>query len=120
MYNNVAEEILKQLGGRSFLIMTGAKNLCTTNGDNLIMTLPRNESGANRLEISLDYATDTYNMRFFKYSKPRINIKTGAFIEAKVKEIRSFSDVYCDMLQDIFTDVTGFDTHMPRIIGINC
>ena len=115
----VATEILRQLGGNVFIRMTGAKDF-GTNGDNLTMTLPRNNSGANRLEITLDYATDTYNMRFFKYSKARISLNTGAFSPVKIKEIRSFSEVYCDQLQDIFTDVTGFDTHMPRIIGFNC
>lgn len=115
----VATEILNQLGGKSFIIMTGAKDF-GTNGHDLTMTLPRNQSGANRLKITLDYATDTYTMRFYKYSKPRISLKTGAFISEKEKEIRFFSEVYCDMLQDIFTEVTGYDTQIPRIIGINC
>ncbi len=115
----VATEIIRQLGGNVFIRMTGAKDFIT-DGDNLTMTLPRNNSGANRLEITLDYATDTYNMRFYKYSKPRISLKTGAFIKEKVKEIRAFSEVYCDQLQELFTEVTGFETHMPRIIGLNC
>ena len=116
---NVAQEILRQLGGNMFVRITGVKDLCTDNGDNLRMSLPRNSSGANRLEITLDYTTDTYNMRFFKYSKARINLKTGAFVSVKVKDIRSFSMIYCDQLRDIFTDITGIETHMPRIIGIN-
>ena len=124
MFKNAAEEILSQLGGREFIMMTGVKNLCTDDGENLRMTLPKNNSGANRLEIKLDYATDTYNVRFFRYtpSKLKVNARTltADFVPEKVKDIRTFSDVYFDQLQEIFTMVTGFDTRMPRIIGINC
>lgn len=91
MYNNVAEEILAQLGGRVFIKMTGVKNLRTTNGDNLIMTLPRNSSGANEMEIALDVGTDTYNVRFLKRTKPHLNVKTCAFIGEKVKVVKSFT-----------------------------
>ena len=124
MYNNVASEILAQLGGREFIAMTGAKNLRTDDGDNLIMTLPRNQSGANRLEIKLDYGTDTYDVRFFKYTPKKLKVNhkelTAEWIEEKTKEIKKFTGIYCDQLREIFTQVTGFDTHMPRVIGINC
>ncbi len=124
MYKNAAEVILSQLGGREFVVVTGVKNLCTDNGDNLKMTLPRNQSGANRLEIKLDYATDTYDMRFFKYTAPKLKLSTKTLtavqISEKVKDIRSFSGVYCDQLQELFSLVTGLDTRMPRVFGINC
>ena len=121
--NEVAEEILNQLGGREFVAVTGVKSLSTDNGDNLKMTLPKNMSGANRLEITLDYGTDTYTMRFYKYTPFKVKVshnrQTAEVIPENVKEIRLFSDVYCDQLQGIFTEVTGFDTRMPRIIGMN-
>ena len=121
--NEVAEEILNQLGGREFVAVTGVKSLSTDNGDNLKMTLPKNMSGANRLEITLDYGTDTYTMRFYKYTPLKVKVshnrQTAEVIPENVKEIRLFSDVYCDQLQGIFTEVTGFDTRMPRIIGMN-
>ena len=119
----VAEEILRQLGGREFVVMTGVKNLSTDNGDNLTMTLPKNMSGANRLEVTLDYGTDTYCMRFYKYTPQKVKVsynrQTADVIPEKVKEIQAFSEIYCDQLQEIFTAVTGFDTRMPRIVGIN-
>lgn len=114
----VAEEILRQLGGREFIMMTGAKDFCTLDGSELIMRLPRNQSGANRLEIKLDYATDTYDVRFYRFSPPKF--KGGECVKEKVTEICKYSDVYCDQLQELFTEVTGFDTRMPRIVGINC
>ena len=70
----VADIILEQLGGNKFLVMTGAKNLIA-DGDTLRMSLPKNMSGANKLEITLD-ATDTYTMRFYKYTAGRLNKKT--------------------------------------------
>ena len=48
----VANEILRQLGGNKFLVMTGANHLI---GDtySLSMKLPRNMSKANSLTIEL-------------------------------------------------------------------
>ena len=124
MSKEVAEEILRQLGGREFVAVTGVKNLSTDNGDNLKMTLPKNMSGANWLDITLDYGTDTYRMRFYKYIPPEMKVsherQTANIISEQVKEIQAFSDIYGDQLQEIFTVVTGFETRMPRIIGINC
>ena len=122
--NEVAEEILNQLGGREFVTVTGVKSLSTDNGDNLKMTLPKNMSGANRLEITLDYGTDTYCMKFYRYIPPKVKVspnrQTAEVIPEQVKEIQAYSEIYCDQLQEIFTEVTGFDTRMPRIVGINC
>ena len=114
----VAAEILRQLGGREFVMMTGAKDFSTINGSELIMTLPRNQSKANRLEITLDNATDTYNMRFYRFSPPKF--KASGCVAEKVTEICSYTDVYFDQLRELFTEVTGLDTRMPRIVGINC
>lgn len=106
----VADIILQQLGGNRFLVMTGAKNLIS-DGNILRMSLPKNMSGANKLEITLD-DTDTYTMRFYKYTAGRLNKKTWSWTEDKVKEIYTIDDVYCDMLQSIFTEVTGMYTRL--------
>lgn len=115
----VAEEILCQLGGRRFILMTGVKDFHTDDGENLVMTLPRNQSGANRLEIKLN-AMDTYDVEFYRYSPPRLRKKDWTWIESKRKQICKYTDIYCDQLQELFREVTGFETRMPRIIGINC
>ena len=106
----VAETILQQLGGNRFVSMTGAKNF-VADGNTLRMSLPRNVSKANRLYITLD-ASDTYTMRFFHYSPARLNRKTYAWSDDKVKEIKTLHDVYCDQLQEVFTAVTGMHTHL--------
>lgn len=107
----VAETILDQLGGNKFLAMTGASHL-VADGNTLRMTLPKNASKANRLYVTLDRTTDTYTMRFFHYTAPRINRKTFTFSGEKVKEIKEVPGVYCEQLQPIFTSVTGFYTHL--------
>lgn len=106
----VADIILEQLGGYRFAVMTGSKNFIA-DGNTLRMSLVRNSSKANRLWITLD-GDDTYTMRFFKYTAPRFNTKTCTFTKEKVTEIKKISGVYCDQLQDIFTEVTGLYTRI--------
>lgn len=107
---SIADIILNQLGGNKFLVMTGTHHLVDA-GNALRMQLPRNQSQANRLYITLE-ADDTYTMRFFKYTAPRLNKKTFEFSDEKIKEIKTINGVYCDMLQDIFTATTGMYTHL--------
>ncbi len=108
---SIASTILEQLGGSKFIAMTGASHF-VSDGNTLRMMLPKNASKANRLYITLDEATDSYTIRFFRYTAPRMNTKTFTFTGEKVKEIYETSGVYFDQLQPIFTSVTGFDTHL--------
>lgn len=61
----VAKTILEQLGGGKFIAMTGSREFIDL-GNGLRMNLARNKTSANRLEIILDRATDTYTMKFFR------------------------------------------------------
>lgn len=94
----VANEILSQLGGKRFTVLTGSKNY---RGDenSLTMDLTRNKLGAKWLTITLD-SDDTYTMTFQSMRKFEIKLK------AELK------GVYCDMLQSIFTEQTGLYTSM--------
>lgn len=107
---NIADAILEQLGGSKFLAMTGANHLLA-DGNTLRMRLPKNNSRANRLYITLD-PDDTYTMRFFRFTAGRLNKKTFIWTEDKTQEIRLEKGVYCDMLQDVFASVTGMYTHL--------
>lgn len=82
----IANTILDQLGGNKFLAMTGANHLLA-DGNTLRMTLPKNNSRANRLYITLD-PDDTYTMRFFRFTPGRLNKKTFAWTEDKTQEVR--------------------------------
>lgn len=98
----IAQTILQQIGGHRFVVMTGSKKLLDM-GNGLRMNLTRNKTQANRLEITLDRATDTYIMRFYK------QVMTKDF-EIKITEIARHDTVYCDMLEKMFTSVTGLYT----------
>lgn len=100
----IAQTILQQIGGNKFIVMTGSKKLLDM-GNGLRMNLARNKTQANRLEITLDGATDTYSMRFYK------QVITKDFA-VKITEITQLDMVYCDMLEETFTSVTGLYTRL--------
>lgn len=83
--------------------MTGSRNYINL-GNGLQMSLARNKTSANRLKIILDEGTDTYTMYFYRQTLTK-------YADIKVKEIAKYEGVYFDMLQQIFTDVTGLYTH---------
>lgn len=111
-FPSVAEQILLQLGGRRFMAMTGSKNFLA-DGNTLQMQLAKNQSGANRLHITLN-GMDLYDMRFFYYRMPNVKCVNGKMIEtpAVEREIKRYEDVYNDMLCELFTEVTGLYTHL--------
>jgi hypothetical protein len=104
----VAQEILRQLGGGRFMAMVGGKNAMhgTFGGKpGLQVSIGKGaEGGINRLIVTLDPATDTYNMEFWRIGNRGLSTK-------KVSEA---SMVYADDLQRVFTDRTKFYTSMSR------
>ena len=114
--NFVALTILQQLGGKQFLILTGTK--ATLDGSCLRLKLVKNKSGANRMDISLN-SNDTYDISAYHYLpyKCSFNKKTCEFTERAEKTtlIEQIEDIYCDMLKDIFEQLTGlYITLFPR------
>jgi len=106
MYTNrnieVASTILNQLGGNHFVTMTGSKQFVA--GDNFLqMKLARNKSGANRLKIELTWM-DLYKMTF-----SRITNRKGEFI---INDLIEIDGIYCDKLQEVFTEHTGLYTRL--------
>ena len=87
----IANTILQQLGGHGFTVMTGSRNYINL-GNGLQMSLARNK-------------TDTYTMYFYRQTLTK-------YADIKVKEIAKYEGVYFDMLQQIFTDVTGLYTRL--------
>ena len=105
----IANTIMQQLGGRRFVLFTGAKNmLAIDNG--LRFTIGKNISKANRVEITLN-GLDMYDMRFYKYSPAHMKVNhkamTAEWVDEKVVEVRKFADIFCDQLQELFTETTG-------------
>lgn len=96
--STIAQIILAQLGGNCFLAMTGAKQLCNL-GDGLQFSLPRGaKNKANRVCIRL--AADLYTVKFYSIRG------------VDVTERGAFDMIYGDRLAALFTEQTGFDTHL--------
>ena len=113
MNNSIAATILRQLGGNRFITFTGAKDFIDT-GDGLRFTIGRNASKANRVEIKLN-GMDLYDIEFIKH-RPfsfKIDHKKGEVktIEEQTTTVRKFEDIYCDQLEELFTETTGLYTH---------
>jgi len=117
---HVAQVILSQLGGNYFVMMTGSKNFTTSdNGTALLMQLTKNKAKAKFLKIKLE-ANDTYTMTFskIKRTKDADFAALGAILyNDEYVEIKTVENVYNYMLQEVFTDVTGLYTHMPKRIA---
>jgi hypothetical protein len=103
---------IEQLGGRRFIAMTGSKNFLrgevseTNPKPWLRMDLTTNKAGVNRLKITLE-ANDTYTLEFYKMVCGK-----STNWEAKISKEQKIEGVYSDMLQSIFTKVTGLYTQL--------
>ena len=94
------KQLLQQLGGNKFIMMTGAKNLAVDKAKNTLhMKIGRNAKGVNHLRIKLTGA-DLYDMEFLQVRAGKVKVK------AKVKGI------YADQLQKMFTKHTGMYTSL--------
>ena len=102
--NTIARTILEQIGGKRFAVMTGSRDFVDM-GNGLRMSLTRNKTSANRLDIIYDAGIDLYNMRFYRKSFSK---KT---FESKTKDVEVHEGIFFDMLEEVFTQVTGLYTH---------
>ncbi len=91
----VAIEILKQLGGNKFLMMTGAKNLtCDNNSMGFRLSSRMTKNKCSFVKITLN-VMDTYDVEF------------KSIRNFEVKEIEKVEGVYNDMLVSVFESRTG-------------
>jgi len=129
----IANTILQQLGGRQFIMMTGAKQLAAIE-NGLRFRIGRNGSKANMVRIILK-GDDTYLMQFIKIgnevnpyvilmryankglSKAEYNAKVLAATEkakraAEPKVLQQYDGIYFDQLEDLFRDYTKMNTRL--------
>lgn len=110
MNTSVANTIINQLGGNKFIVMTGAKNfIALENG--VKFNIGRNNSKANTVTITLN-SLDLYDVIFSKFTPFKFNVKTMTAREEKNEIVKTYDSCYSDMLQDVFTSVTGLYTHL--------
>lgn len=95
----VADEILRQLGGRRFMVMTGAKNLLAVNDQcgGLSMRVGRNDKSVNYVKIILT-GMDLYDIEFGRVHGLKYTVKS------------SVEGIYNDMLVEMFEKHTGLYT----------
>ena len=101
-----AQTILAQLGGRRFIVMTGAKHLA---GDDtgLQFSLPGGgfcRDGINKVRITLN-SMDLYDVDYYRIRGTRAVV---------VAESRG---LYADMLADDFTEKTGLAVSLGTCAG---
>jgi hypothetical protein len=92
-------EILKQLGGNRFIMMTGAKHF-GVGKEGLSFKIGRNSKQVNHIKIDYDRGRDLYNMKFDWVTKRGIKNK------------KTLKGIYADQLQKAFTMHTGMYTSL--------
>ena len=98
MSTTIAQTILTQLGGNCFLAMTGAKQLVNTGNGPQFAIGSGAKNKANKVVVTLD--GDLYSVRFLTIRGTTIT------------ERGTFEMIYGDRLSALFTEQTGFDTHL--------
>ena len=96
---SVAREILNQLGGNKFRVMTGAKNFMGFS-EGLVMKIGRNSSNSNYLKITLN-SMDLYDMKFAKLTRM-----------GELKSVKEYDNVYNDSIVEVFEKHTGMYTKL--------
>ena len=112
------QDIFQQIGGNKFLAMTGSKVKYYGYDKNgyvyLMIQLSKNQSKSQFLKIQLN-GKDLYNMEFTRIkktlNKEYLAIGIKIYDEA-IEIIKTYEDIYCDQLQEIFTDITGMYTRL--------
>ena len=100
----IANTTLSQMGGRRFQMMTGAQASHADGVLNILLPRGKAKDKINVVTITLD-PSDTYTVTF---EARWYRIKTGF----GQRTIATVENVYCDQLQDIFTEYTGLYTSL--------
>ena len=95
--SEIANTIYRQLGGNRFRVMTGAKNM-VSHEFALSMKIGRNKTNANFMVVELN-GLDLYDVTFAKLTKM-----------GEMKSVKTYDNVYNDMLVSIFESHTGMYT----------
>ena len=114
-----AYTILEQLGGRKFVVMTGAKALTLT-PESLRFRLPGRfaKDGINVVSIVLTHRDD-YDLTFGTVtSAVTETAPSGSTVTPRGMTIKTTREgVYAENLTDVFTSVTGLQTSLGTMGG---
>ena len=96
----IAVEILRQLGGKKFIAMTGARNFtCDNNSMGFRLPGTMTKDRINFVKITLN-GMDTYDIEFI------------SIWGSKIRTVSTFKGAYNDMLENIIADRTGLATKL--------
>ena len=95
----IGREILNQLGGNKFAVMTGANNFVVDNYT-LRFSIMRNAKGAKFVSVTLN-SCDLYDLHFFNVNR-----------KYEVITISKKYNVYAEDLRQIFEAETGLYTRL--------
>lgn len=100
----IAETILKQLGGNQFVAMTGAKNFGFDANGSLSFRLPTRK--INCVKITPN-ALDLYDIEFRKITRRKLDIDNHL--------VAMDGNIYADNLRGIFEKETGLRTSLTAV-----
>ena len=95
----IANEIYRTLGGNRFRVMTGAKMMVSTE-NGIRMRIGRNKTNENYMEVGLN-SMDLYDITCAKVTRM-----------GEMKSVKTYDNVYNDMLVEIFESHTGMYTSL--------
>ncbi|WP_150109021.1 hypothetical protein [Cyanobacterium aponinum] len=97
--NDVIKTMITQFCGTidRLVIMLGTKKVIYDNATAMIKFDFKMCHKATLCSIRYDYGMDTYEMEFYKFNRKGMEWET----------VKTFDDVYCDQLTEIFEDFTG-------------
>ena len=96
----IANTIIKQLGGQRFKVMTGAKDFTTLSNVDGVGFKIRAKANKSINYVKVSLVDDLYNMEF------------GRIRKLEYKIVDHIEGVYNDQLQEVFTQYTGLYTHL--------
>lgn len=129
----IAKIIVQQLGGGQFAMMTGAKNFAAID-NGVRFHIGKNKTRANVVKIILR-GDDTYNMEFWhigqevnpytilmryadkglspeEFNKQVKEATERAQKAAEPVKLKAYEGIYCDQLQELFTEYTELYTRL--------
>lgn len=100
----VAQTILQQLGGKRFIVMTGAHSF-SGSSDALTFKIPEAKDGIRAVRITLT-CSDDYEVEFLAM---RGSFEGG---DLRCEVVARFEGIYFDQLEEIFERETGLATSL--------
>lgn len=95
----IATTVLEQLGGNRFRMMTGSRDFVALESGLMFRVGSGARNGINKVRVVLTPADD-YTVEFWRVRGTKATL------------VQSREGIYCDQLQEVFTNETGFYTRL--------